>query len=265
MAGALTLSDGGDDRLVLGRRAVLETLRAGRPVVRVLVSGASSARGPLEEIIREARVRHIPVQTVDRRRLDLLARGVRHQGVVAIAAEQPLASLDEVLARVRERGQPPFLIALDGVEDPHNLGAVIRTAEAAGAHGVVVPRRRAAGLGPATARAAAGATAHLPVVGVANLVAALEHLKTEGVWIVGADPGAPELYDSGSLVPPIALVVGGEGRGLHRLIRERCDRLVRIPLWGRVQSLNVSVAAGLLLYEVARRRDAARARFDASR
>jgi len=247
--------DASGDRLVLGRRAVLEALRAGRPVSRVLVSGEAS-RGPLGAIVREARARHVPVDAVDRRRLDLLARDVRHQGVAAIAAERALASLDAILAGIRERGEPPFLIALDGVLDPQNLGAVIRTAEAAGAHAVIVPRRRAAGLGPAVVRASAGAAEHLPVCGVPNLVAALERLKREGVWVACADAGAPELYDTGSLVPPIVLVVGGEGRGLHRLVRERCDRVVRIPLWGRVESLNVSVAAALLLYEVAHRRDA---------
>ncbi|HLJ58330.1 MAG TPA: 23S rRNA (guanosine(2251)-2'-O)-methyltransferase RlmB [bacterium] len=265
MAGALKPSERPEDNVLLGPHAVLEALRAGRPMSRVLLSAGSHVRGPLEMIVREARARHVPVQSVDRRRLELLARGVRHQGVAAIAAEQALVGLDEVLARAGGRGEAPFLIALDGVEDPHNLGAVIRTAEAAGAHGVIVPRRRAAGLGPAAVRAAAGATAHLPVAGVANLVAALERLKADGVWVVGSDAGAAESYDSGSLVPPIALVVGGEGRGLHRLVRERCDRVVRIPLWGRVQSLNVSVAAALLLYEVARRRDAARTQSGMSR
>ena len=180
--------------------------------------------------------------------------------MAAIGAVQRPVGLDELLGTVRARGEAPFLIALDGVEDPRNLGAVIRTAEAAGAHGVIIPRRRAAGLGPTVVRAAAGATAYLPVVGVVNLVAALERLKSDGVWVVGADAGASERYDAGALVPPVTLVVGGEGRGLHRLVRERCDRIVRIPLWGRVDSLNVSVAAALLLYEVARRRDAGRAR-----
>jgi 23S rRNA (guanosine2251-2'-O)-methyltransferase len=258
VAGALTPPATRDDHVLLGRHAVLEALRGGRPVSRVLLSAGAHVRGPLDEIVREARARHVPVQTVDRRRLDLLGHGVRHQGVAAVAAEQALVGLDQVLARARERGEAPLLVALDGVEDPHNLGAVIRTAEAAGAHGVIVPRRRAAGLGPAAVRAAAGATAYLPVAGVSNLVAALQRLKAEGVWVIGADASATESYDSGALVPPVVLVVGGEGRGLHRLVREQCDRVVRIPLWGRVQSLNVSVAAALLLYEAARRRDALR-------
>lgn len=243
-----------DGAPLLGRRAVLEALRAGRPVSRVLVSKTAHRRGPLDEILHEARARQIPVQLVDPRRLDTLARGVPHQGVGALGAVERLVELDDLLERARTRGEAPFLLVLDGVEDPHNLGAVIRTAEAAGAHGVVIPRRRAAGLSPSVARAAAGATAYMPVAGVGNVVAALERLKGAGVWIVGADPAGPERYDDGTLAPPIALVVGSEGRGLHRLVRARCDRLVRIPLWGRVQSLNVSVAAALLLYEVGRRR-----------
>jgi 23S rRNA (guanosine2251-2'-O)-methyltransferase len=245
-----------DDALetaLVGRHAVLEALRAGQPVSRVLVSRTARGAGPLRDIVEAARRRGVPVKPVDARRLDGLAQGLPHQGVAALTAVQTLVGLDDVLEVARGRGEPPFLIVLDGVEDPHNLGAVIRTSEAAGAHGVVIPRRRAAGLTPAVARAAAGATAHLAVAGVGNLVAALEELKQAGVWVIGADPEAAEPYDAGALEPPVALVVGAEGRGLHRLVRERCDRLVRIPLRGQVRSLNVSVAAALLLYEVARR------------
>jgi 23S rRNA (guanosine2251-2'-O)-methyltransferase len=243
------------DAPLLGRRAVLEALRAGWPLSRVLLARTASNTGSLREIAQEARARHVIVQIVDRRYLDALARGEIHRGVAGLMAAAPTVGVDDLLQRARGRGERPFLIALDGVEDPHNLGAVIRTAEAAGAHGVIIPRRRAAGLTPAVARASAGAVAHLPVAAAGNLVAALDRLKAEGVWIVGADPAAPECYDKVELQPPVALVLGGEGRGLHRLVRERCDRLVRIPLRGRVASLNVSVAAALLLYEVARRAD----------
>ncbi len=245
--------DDAPETALVGRHAVLEALRAGQPVSRVLVSRTARGAGPLRDIVETARRRGVPVQPVDARRLDGLAHGLPHQGVAALTAVQALVGLDDVLEVARGRGEPPFLIVLDGVEDPHNLGAVIRTAEAAGAHGVVIPRRRAAGLTPAVARAAAGATAHLAVAGVGNLVAALEELKQAGVWVIGADPEAAEPYDAGALEPPVALVVGAEGRGLHRLVRERCDRLVRIPLRGQVRSLNVTVAAALLLYEVARR------------
>lgn len=252
MARPLARPGAAPETALVGRRVVLEALRAGRPVSRVLVARTAHGAGPLREIFEAARRRGVPVQPVDPRRLEALAHGLPHQGVAALTAAQALVELDDILDVARGRGEPPFLILLDGVEDPHNLGAVIRTAEAAGAHGVVVPRRRAAGLTPAVARAAAGATAHLAVAGVGNLVAALERLKTAGVWVVGADPEAVDRYDAVGLAPPIALVVGAEGRGLHRLVRERCDRLVRIPLRGRVGSLNVSVAAALLLYEVAR-------------
>jgi len=253
VAGALTPPPADADASLLGRRAVLEALRAGRPVSRVLVARSADVRGPLREIVREARARRVVVQIVDRRRLDALAHGIVHQGVAAMIAAAPTVSVDDLLARSRARGEPPFLIALDGVEDPHNLGAVIRTAEAAGAHGVIIPRRRAAGLTPVVARASAGALAHCPVAQVGNLVAALERLKGEGVWVVGGDAAGSERYDAAPLDPPLVLVLGGEGRGLHRLVRERCDRVVRIPLRGRVASLNVSVAAALLLFEVARR------------
>jgi len=243
------------DQVLVGRRAGLEALRAGRPISRVLISQIAHVRGPLHEIIEEARARRIPVQTVDRRRLDVFGRGIRHQGVAALGAVQGLVELEDLLQRARERGEAPFLVVLDGVEDPQNLGAVIRTAEAAGAHGVIIPRRRAAGLSPAVARAAAGATAYFPVAGIGNLAAALDRLKAAGVWVIGADAAGPERYDAVHLLPPVALVLGSEGRGLHRLVRERCDRLVRIPVHGRVGSLNVSVAAALLLYEVVRHRD----------
>ncbi len=254
----MTTSD--SEQALVGRRAVLEAFRAGRPISRVLISRAAHVRGPLHEIVEAARIRSVPVQTVDPRRLDVLSRGVPHQGVAAIGAVTALVELDDVLRRARDRGEAPFLIVLDGIEDPQNLGAVIRTAEAAGAHGVIIPRRRAAGLSPGVARASAGATAYLPVAGVGNLAATVDRLKAEGVWVIGADAEAPECYDEVQLAPPVALVLGSEGRGLHRLVRERCDRLVRIPLRGQVGSLNVSVAAALLLYEVARHRERPHAR-----
>jgi 23S rRNA (guanosine2251-2'-O)-methyltransferase len=255
VAAALTAASDPTGTTLLGRRAVLEALRSGRPVSRILVAPGANVRGVVGDILREARARAVVVQTVDRRHLDALARGVLHQSVAAVVAAVAPVTVDELLDRIEDRGEPPFLIVLDGVEDPQNLGAVIRTAEAAGAHGVIVPKRRAAGLSPAVVRASAGATAHLPVAQAGNLVAALERLKAQGVWVVGADPAGAERYDALALAPPIALVVGGEHRGLHRLVRERCDRVVRIPLRGQVASLNVSVAAALLLYEVTRHLD----------
>jgi 23S rRNA (guanosine2251-2'-O)-methyltransferase len=255
VAAALTATSDPSGSTVLGRRAVLEVLRSGRPVSRILVAPGAKVPGVVGEILREARARAVVVQTVDRRHLDALARGILHQGVAAVVPAVAPVTVDDLLERIKDRGEAPFLMVLDGVEDPHNLGAVIRTAEAAGAHGIIVPKRRAAGLSPAVVRASAGAAAHLPVAQAGNLVAALERLKARGVWVVGADPSGAERYDTAALTPPIALVVGGENRGLHRLVRERCDRVVRIPLRGQVASLNVSVAAALLLYEVTRHLD----------
>jgi 23S rRNA (guanosine2251-2'-O)-methyltransferase len=240
-------------RTILGRRAVLEALRAALPVVRLLVARTDAARGPLADILHLARARGVMVETVDRGRLDALAGGLVHQGVAALVAAGAAAGLEDLLQQIGARREPAFLVALDGVQDPQNLGAVVRTADAAGAHGVIIPRRRAAGLGPAAGRASAGATAYLPVVQVPNLAAALDRLRTAGLWVIGADANAGERYDRADLAPPLVLVLGGEHHGLHRLVREKCDRLVRIPLRGRVASLNVSVAAALLLYEVARR------------
>jgi 23S rRNA (guanosine2251-2'-O)-methyltransferase len=236
---------------IVGRRPVLEALRGGRPVHRILLS--PSSHGPVvRDILREARSRGVVVQTVDERRLRQLAGAVPHQGVVAVAAARPAATVEQILARARQAGEPPLVVVLDGVQDPLNLGAIIRTAEGAGAHGVIIPRRRAAGLTPAVARASAGALEHLPVASVTNLARTLDDLKAAGLWVVGTDPAAGELYHRARLVPPLALVLGGEERGVSRLVREHCDLVVRLPMRGRVQSLNVSAAAAVLLYEVVR-------------
>lgn len=235
-----------------GRHPVLEALRVGRPIRKLLVSRSAVPGPAIGELLREARRRGVPVQQVDPAALARLARTRAPQGVIALAAARPTVELADILAGARSRGEAPFVVLLDGVEDPGNLGAVIRSAEAAGAHGVVIPRRRAAGLSPAVAAASAGAVEHLPVAQVSNLAAAIEQLKREGVWVIGADAAAREsLYDV-DLRPPVALVAGGEGRGLSRLVRERCDRLVRIPMRGATASLNVSVAAAVLMFEVRR-------------
>jgi 23S rRNA (guanosine2251-2'-O)-methyltransferase len=172
--------------------------------------------------------------------------------VIAYAAAHRTIGLDDLLAAARARGEPPFLLLLDGVEDPGNLGAILRSADAAGVHGVVIPLRRAVGLTPAVAAASAGAIEHVSVAAVPNLAQAVERLKAEGVWVIGADPASGRVFYEAPLRPPLALVVGGEGRGLSRLVRERCDLLVRIPRYGATASLNVSVAAALVLFEVRR-------------
>jgi 23S rRNA (guanosine2251-2'-O)-methyltransferase len=236
--------------LVAGIHPVREALRAGRPLDHVLV--AKGAGGPrLEEIVRLARERGIPLRFAPRAALDRLAGPAAHQGAVALGAAARSMELDEVIPGAR------LVVVLDGVEDPHNLGAILRTAHAAGADAVVLPQRRAAGLTETVAKAAAGATAHLPVVRVTNLSRALETLKQRGFWIYGLDQRGEHLYDRTEYLSPTAMVLGGEGRGLHELVRRHCDFLVRIPMAGAVASLNVSVAAGVVLFEWRRRQGGA--------
>ena len=226
----------------------MEALRAGRPLRKVLVSRAAHGQ-TVRDIIDEARRRGITVQFVEPRHLPT---GTDARGVVALAAARSTVGLDDILAAAAGRGEPPFVLVLDGVEDPVNLGAIIRTAEGAGVHGVIIPRHRAAGVTAAVARASAGAIEHLPVAVVTNLVQTLEELKRAGLWVAGADMTAPQLYHEAHLTPPLAVVMGGEGQGLGRLVREHCDLLVRLPMKGKVTSLNVSVAAGIILYDIVR-------------
>jgi 23S rRNA (guanosine2251-2'-O)-methyltransferase len=233
---------------------VREALVAGRPLQTVVIARGHHG-GRLEEIARLAKKNNVPVRFEDRARLDQLAGTREHQGVLAMVASKAAISLEDLLAG--SPGLPArsgLLVLLDGVEDPQNLGAIIRTALAAGAAGVVIPERRAAGLGDAAARASAGAVAHLPVARVKNLPRAMEELKSAGYWLVGLDERAEKRHSEVDLRGNIAIVLGGEGKGLHQLVRERCDFLVSIPTSGPVPSLNVSVAAGVALFEVVRQR-----------
>jgi 23S rRNA (guanosine2251-2'-O)-methyltransferase len=240
---------------VVGLHPVHELLRAGQPVQRILVSTTRGESDVLADLRRAARERQVPVEEVDPRTIDERAEGLVHQGVVALAPPFPYARLDDVLARAEAAGEAPLLVALDGVTDPHNLGSIARTAEAVGAHALLVPSRRAAGVTTTAEKAAAGALAHLPVVEVTNLVRTLEELHRRGVWSLGLDGDADtDLADHPLASEPCVLVVGAEGAGLARLTRERCDALVRLPMRGRVASLNASVAAGVALYELLRRR-----------
>ena len=245
----------GDDGAPTGRRAVhgvhpvRELLRARRPVDEVLLADSRSPIAAIEEIAVLAAQARVSVRRVDMARLDLLAPGAVHQGVVAIAPPFPMVDVDRLLAHAAASGRPPLLVAVDGVTDPHNLGSIARTAEAVGAHGLVLPGRRSAPITPTVEKAAAGALAHLPVAGVTNLVRALEQLGQAGVWSVGLDGSAAATLDGHPLAAgPVVLVVGAEGSGLSRLVRERCDALVRLPMVGNVGSLNASVAAGVALY-----------------
>ena len=234
-----------------GIHAVREALEAARPLDSVLIArGRHGER--IEELVRLARQRGVPVRFEDRAQLDHTAGTREHQGVLALASAAPASRLEDLLA---SRGaQSGLLVLLDGVEDPQNLGAIVRTSLAAGANGVIIPERRAAGLTEAVARASAGALAHLPVARVTNLVRAMEELKQAGYWLVGLDERAEKRHTEVDFSTPTGIVLGGEGKGLHELVRARCDFLVSIPTTGPVRSLNVSVAAGIVLFEAVRQR-----------
>ena len=243
------------DRLT-GIHAVREALEAGRAFDRIVIAkGRQDTR--VEEIVQLARGRNISVRFEERNQLDRLADSKDHQGIVALVAARAAGTLDEILAVANAgtgRGEKGLIVLLDGVEDPHNLGAVIRTSLAAGAHGVVIPERRAAGLTDTVARASAGALAHLPVAKVTNLVRTMEELKETGYWLVGLDERGDKNYTDVDYRSPTGIVLGGEGKGLHELTRKRCDFVVSLPTKGPVKSLNVSVAAGVVLFEALRQR-----------
>ncbi len=236
-----------------GRNAVLEALRSGRPIGKILVAEGSRP-GPLQELRRLARERGVLVQEVERMRLDRMSLTGKHQGVIALALAKEYVTVDDILRVARERQEEPFLLVLDGIEDPHNLGALIRTAEGAGVHGVVVPKRRAAPLTAAVGRASAGALEYMAVAQVPNLARCIEDLKSRGLWVVGADPQGEQVYTDADLTGPIAVVIGSEGKGIHRLVKEKCDFLVTLPMRGRISSLNASVAGSLVMYEIVRQR-----------
>ncbi len=237
-------------KLAIGRNQVKEALKASL-VEKVFVAKGTKDVG---EIRRAASAGGIPLVEVNRRKLEELAGGERHQGIIAAISGVPYTDIAAILDTARARGEPPLVALLDEIQDPHNLGAIIRSAEAAGVHGVVITKRRAAGVTEAAFRASAGAAAHVPVAKVANLKNAVEALKKERVWIVGADQEAPEVYNEADLTGPLGIVIGGEGKGLRRLIREHCDFTVKIPMSGKVNSLNASVAAALMFFEVKRQR-----------
>jgi 23S rRNA (guanosine2251-2'-O)-methyltransferase len=232
----------------------MEALRAGRPVQRLLVAEHRKADRDIAELLRLARDRGVEVRIATREALSREAPNAPHQGVVAIASSRQYASLDDVLQIPGRKGQSPLFLILDGVEDPRNLGAILRTAEAAGVHGVIIPERRAAGLTETVAKASAGALEYVPVAKVVNIANTLEELKKAGIWVAGAEASGDTVYWDADFLRPTALVIGGEDRGVRRLVKEHCDYLISMPLMGKITSLNVSVAAGALLYEVLRQR-----------
>lgn len=235
-----------------GRNAVLEAFRSGKCVDKLFILDGCQD-GPVRTIAREARKTDTIINYVSKERLDQLSETHAHQGVIAQVAAYDYSTVDEILARAEEKGEAPFLIILDNVEDPHNLGAIIRTANLAGAHGVIIPKRRAVGLTSTVAKTSAGAINYTPVAKVTNIVRTIEELKEKGIWFVCADMGGETMYDL-DLTGPMGLVIGNEGEGVSRLVREACDFTASIPMKGDIDSLNVSVAAGVLAYEIVRQR-----------
>ena len=239
-----------NENLLVGRNPIREALKAGRPVEKLLVAQGDLS-GAARDIIRLAKENGAVVQTVDRSRLDQIYPA--HQGMLAYVAAVDYKTLEDIFEFAAEKGEDPFIIILDGITDPHNLGAIIRSAECAGAHGVIVPERRAAGLGPAAAKAAAGALNHMRIARVKNLNRAIDELKEKGVWVIGTAMDGENAFTA-DLTGPVALVIGSEGEGISRLTLEKCDRTLTLPMKGEIVSLNASVAAGILMYEIVRAR-----------
>ena len=235
-----------------GRNAVLEAFRSGKCVDKLFILDGCQD-GPVRTIAREARKKDTIINYVSKERLDQLSETHAHQGVIAQVAAYEYSTVEDILAKAEEKGEPPFLILLDNVEHPHNLGAIIRTANLAGAHGVIIPKRRAVGLTSTVAKTSAGAINYTPVAKVTNLVRTMEELKQKGIWFVCADMGGESMYRM-NLTGPIGLVIGNEGEGVSRLVREACDFTASIPMKGDIDSLNASVAAGVLAYEIVRQR-----------
>lgn len=243
---------GCEEQMIEGRNAVLEAFRSGKTIDKLFVQEGLQD-GPVLSILREARKQDTIVNRVKKERLDQLSGTGHHQGVIAQAASYGYGEIEDMLEAARQKGESPFLILLDNIEDPHNLGAIIRTANLAGAHGVIIPKRRAAGLTAVVARTSAGALNYTPVAKVTNLGAAIDELKKEGLWFVCADMEGQMMYDL-DLKGPIGLVIGNEGSGVSRLVKEKCDFTASIPMKGEIDSLNASVAAGVLAYEILRQR-----------
>ena len=235
-----------------GRNAVIEAFRAGKPIDKIFILDGCQD-GPVSTIKREAKKKDVMIKYVTKERLDQISETGKHQGVIAYAAAYEYAELEDIFDNAKEKGEDPFVIILDNIEDPHNLGAIIRTANLAGAHGVIIPKNRAVGLTATVARTSAGALNFTPVVKVTNISKTIQELKDRGLWFVCADMGGTEMYKL-NLKGPIGLVIGNEGDGVSRLVRENCDMIASIPMKGDIDSLNASVAAGVLAYEIVRQR-----------
>lgn len=242
-----------NEEWIAGKNPVLEAIRSNYPINKIWIAEGSQ-RGQMNEVTKLAKERGVIVQFVPKPKIDKLANGLAHQGVLASVAAYDYAALDDLFIRAKEREQDPFLLILDEIEDPHNLGSILRTADAVGAHGVIIPKRRAVGLTGTVAKSSAGAIQYVPVVRVTNISQTIDELKERGVWIMGTDAKAKQDYREAELSLPLALVIGSEGKGIGRRVLEKCDFTVKLPLLGHVNSLNASVAAAILMYEVLRKR-----------
>ena len=240
------------DSLVIGRNAVRELLAGDRDIEKIYIQ-SGEREGSINQLIGIAAERKIPQIELDKAKLDRMCGGARHQGIIAVASEHNYSSVDDILSYARERGEDPFIVLLDGVEDPHNLGAIIRSAECMGVHGIIIPKRRAVGLTPTVAKASAGAIMHMRVAKVTNLSSTIDDLKEKGLWFYAADMGGNAVYST-DMKGAVAIVLGSEGDGISRLVKEKCDFTVSIPLYGKVNSMNVSCATAVVLAEVARQK-----------
>ena len=236
---------------IAGRNPVTEAIRAGRPIDKILIQ--DGAGGAADRVRKLAQENGIPVEIVPKRDIDKLAAGENHQGIVAFASTHEYASVDDILKAAEKSGEPPFIVVLDGIEDPHNLGAILRSAECAGVHGVIIPKRNACGLTETVAKSSAGAVEYVPCAKVTNIARTLEDLKLRGIWVYACDMGDELIYDQ-DMTGPLAIVIGSEGFGISRLVREKCDFVVSIPMKGQVNSLNASNAAAIIMYEVVKQR-----------
>jgi 23S rRNA (guanosine2251-2'-O)-methyltransferase len=242
-----------EEEIVAGKHAVIEALRSGRTLNKVWIA-ESAQKHVITPVISEAKKIGVIIQYVDKRKLDQLAAGINHQGVVAQVAPYDYVEVDDLLAAAKAKDETPFLLLLDEIEDPHNLGSILRTAECTGVHGVIIPKRRSVGVTATVSKTSAGAAAYVPVARVTNMAQTIEALKEEGIWVAGADASADQFAYESDLKMPLAIVIGNEGKGIGRLVKEKCDFLVKLPMYGQLNSLNASVAAAVIMYETVRQR-----------
>ncbi|HEY0829069.1 MAG TPA: 23S rRNA (guanosine(2251)-2'-O)-methyltransferase RlmB [Bacilli bacterium] len=246
-----------EEEWIAGKHSVLEALRSGHTINKILIADNSQA-SLTQPIVEEAKKSGVLVQFVDKRKLDQLVNHSQHQGVIAQAAAYEYVEIEDILAAAKTKNEDPFILILDEIEDPHNLGSILRTADCTGVHGVIIPKRRSVGLTATVSKVSAGAVEYVPVARVTNIAQTIELLKEQGVWIAGADGSAKQSVYQSNLNLPLAIVIGNEGKGIGRLIKEKCDFLIKLPMLGNIQSLNASVAAGVLMYEAVRQRQLTR-------